>query len=53
MHTFLRDLNIETDPMHIALWGIPTAVTAFFIHSARLARFDSYLKGEQQRVSKH
>jgi uncharacterized membrane protein len=53
MHTFLRDLNIETDPLHIALWGIPTAVAAFFIHSARLARFDSYLKAEQERVSKH
>jgi uncharacterized membrane protein len=51
MHTFLRDLNIETDPLHIALWGIPTAVAAFLIHSARLARFDSYLKAEQQRVS--
>ncbi len=52
MHTFLRDLNIETDPLHIALWGIPTAVAAFLIHSARLVRFDSYLKSEQQRVSK-
>ena len=52
MHTFLRDLNIETDPLHIALWGIPTAVAAFLIHSARLVRFDSYLKAEQQRVSK-
>ncbi len=52
MHTFLRDLNIETDPLRIALWGIPTAVAAFLIHSARLVRFDSYLKAEQQRVSK-
>jgi uncharacterized membrane protein len=52
MHTFLRDLNIETDPLHIALWGIPTAVAAFLIHSARLVRFDSYLKAEQQKVSK-
>lgn len=52
MHTFLRDLNIETDPLHIALWGIPTAVAAFLIHSARLVRFDSYLKAEQLRVSK-
>ena len=49
---YLRDLNIETDPLHIALWGIPTAVAAFLIHSARLVRFDSYLRAEQQRVSK-
>lgn len=53
MHTFLRDLHIETDPLHIALWGIPTAIAAFLIHSARLVRFDNYLKAEQQRVSKH
>lgn len=52
MHTFLRELNIETDPLHIALWGIPTAVAAFLIHATRLLRFDSYLRAQQQKLSK-
>lgn len=43
MHTFLRESGIETDPMHIALWGIPTAVAALLIHSVRLLRLDRQL----------
>ena len=43
MHTFLRESGIETDPLHIALWGIPTAIAAFLIHGSRLIRFDAYL----------
>ncbi len=43
MHTFLRESGIETDPLHIALWGIPTAIAAFLIHGTRLLRFDAYL----------
>ena len=27
------------DPLHIALWGIPTALLALLIHSVRIARF--------------
>lgn len=52
MHTFLRELNIETDPLHIALWGIPTAIAAFIIHATRLLRFDSYLRAERSKLSK-
>jgi len=43
MHTFLRESGIETDPLHIALWGIPTALAAFLIHSLRLLRLDRQL----------
>lgn len=43
MHTFLTESGIVTDPLHIALWGIPTALAAFFIHAARLLRFERRL----------
>ncbi|MCS0659494.1 DUF969 domain-containing protein [Massilia terrae] len=40
MQTILRAEGIEVDPVHMALWGIPTAVTAFLIHSWNLRRLD-------------
>jgi uncharacterized membrane protein len=43
MQTFLRAEGLEVDPLHIALWGIPTAVTAFIIHAWRLHRFDAQI----------
>lgn len=49
MHTFLRESGIETDPLHIALWGIPTAVAAFLIHAVRLRRLDLYLQQQAQK----
>lgn len=51
MHTFLRESGIETDPLHIALWGIPTAIAAFVIHAIRLHRLDHYLAEERKRLS--
>ncbi len=48
MHTFLLGSGIDIDPLHIAFWGIPTAICAFFIHSFRLYRFDYYLRRELQ-----
>jgi uncharacterized membrane protein len=41
MQTILRGEGLEVDPLHMALWGIPTAVTAFLIHSWRLHRLDA------------
>ncbi|KQQ47187.1 hypothetical protein ASF61_00580 [Duganella sp. Leaf126] len=41
MQTFLHGEGIDVDPLQIALWGIPTAVTAFIIHAWRLHRFDA------------
>jgi uncharacterized membrane protein len=43
MHTFLQENGIPTEPLHIALWGIPTALFAFLIHSARLLRLERHL----------
>lgn len=36
MQSFLAENGIELSPIHIALWGIPTAVLAFAIHATRL-----------------
>ena len=43
MTTFLREAGIEVEPIHVALWGIPTAVCAFLIHGWRLYRLDAAL----------
>lgn len=40
MQTILRGEGLEVDPLHMALWGIPTAVCAFIIHGWRLHRLD-------------
>jgi uncharacterized membrane protein len=40
MQTILRAEGIEVDPVHMALWGLPTAITAFVIHSWNLRRLD-------------
>ncbi|TWI54811.1 putative membrane protein [Pseudomonas duriflava] len=46
MHTFLLGSGIDVEPLHIAFWGIPTAICAFIIHAVRLKRFDSRLERE-------
>ncbi|WP_312270339.1 DUF969 domain-containing protein [Pseudomonas sp.] len=46
MHTFLLGSNIDVEPLHIAVWGIPTAICAFIIHAIRLKRFNSQLERE-------
>jgi len=46
MHTFLLSSNIDVEPLHIAVWGIPTAVCAFLIHAVRLKRLDMWLERE-------
>ena len=52
MHNFMLESGgIQTEPLHIALWGIPTAVCAFLIHSARLWRLDRHLQRELDKVN--
>ena len=34
------------EPLHVALWGIPTAICAFAIHAWRLYRLDGVLARE-------
>ncbi|KQP35272.1 DUF969 domain-containing protein [Pseudorhodoferax sp. Leaf274] len=46
MTTFLREAGIEVEPLHVALWGLPTAVCAFAIHAWRLKRLDRMLAHE-------
>lgn len=46
MTTFLHEAGIDVEPMHIALWGIPTAIAAFVIHAWRLRRLDKALQQE-------
>ncbi|MCY0388206.1 DUF969 domain-containing protein [Robbsia sp. Bb-Pol-6] len=50
MVTFLREAGIETQPMHVAMWGIPTAICAFCIHAFRLWRLDRRLRQELQSL---
>lgn len=44
MHTFLLGAGIDIEPLHIAVWGIPTAIAAFIVHGFRVYRFDHYLQ---------
>ena len=46
MTTFLKEAGIEVEPIHVALWGIPTAACAFLIHAFRLTRLDKQLARE-------
>jgi uncharacterized membrane protein len=50
MHTFLLGSGVDVEPIHIALWGIPTAICAFVIHAVRLHRFDRHLNRELQAL---
>lgn len=49
--------GLAMEPLHIAVWGIPTALLAFAIHAWRLRRFDRQLpkiiaeEKQQERTS--
>jgi len=44
--TFLHGAGIEVEPLHVAFWGIPTALFAFVVHAFRLYRLDGALARE-------
>lgn len=46
MQGFFAEHGIVLEPLHIALWGIPTALCAFLIHASRLLRMDAQLARE-------
>ncbi|WP_345831161.1 DUF969 domain-containing protein [Erwinia sp. HDF1-3R] len=47
MHNFMQEsAGIQTEPLHIAAWGLPTALCAFLIHAFRLRRLDKSLAAE-------
>ena len=41
---FLEQNGIRVEPLHIALWAIPTAVAALLVHGVRLLLLDRRLK---------
>jgi uncharacterized membrane protein len=49
MQTILQAEGVAVNPLHIALWGIPTAITAFIIHSWNLMRLDAEIAREGLR----
>ena len=42
----------SVEPLHIAVWGIPTAICAFIVHAIRLQRFDRRLTRELTPAAK-
>jgi uncharacterized membrane protein len=46
MVTFLKEAGIIVAPMQVAFWGMPTALSAFLIHSLRLYWLDRRLAKE-------
>ena len=46
MQTILQAEGIAVDPLHMALWGIPTAISAFIIHAWNLRRLDAHILRE-------
>jgi uncharacterized membrane protein len=46
MQTILQAEGITVNPLHMALWGIPTAVSAFVIHAWNLRRLDAQIRRE-------
>lgn len=46
MQTILRAEGIEVNPLQMALWGLPTALCAFVIHSWNLRRLDVQIRRE-------
>lgn len=44
MKGFFEENGIIIEPVHMAMWGIPTAIAAFIIHSVRLYMLDRKIK---------
>ena len=53
MQGFLAESGIVLEPLHIALWALPTAICAFAIHGTRLLRLDRRLAREAAALHAH
>ncbi|CAL8472667.1 MULTISPECIES: DUF969 domain-containing protein [Caballeronia] len=53
MVTFLKEAGIVVEPMHVAVWGIPTAICAFLIHGFRLWLLDRRLARELEALTRN
>ena len=51
MQTILRAEGIEVNALQMALWGLPTAVSAFIIHAWRLRQLDRQIVRELGRTA--
>jgi uncharacterized membrane protein len=51
MQGFYAEHGIVLEPLHIAMWGIPTAICAFAIHATRLYRYDRVLERETRALA--
>jgi uncharacterized membrane protein len=40
----LHQEGVDVAPLQLSVWAIPSAIAAFLIHGARLARFDKRLE---------
>jgi uncharacterized membrane protein len=43
---FLEQNGIRIEPIHLAVWAIPTAIAAFLVHGTRLLLLDRRLRRE-------
>jgi uncharacterized membrane protein len=48
---FLEQNGIRIEPIHLAVWAIPTAVAAFLIHGTRLLLLDRWLARQASAAS--
>jgi uncharacterized membrane protein len=46
---FMASSGIAVDPVHVAVWALPTALAAFAIQAARLLLFERRLKRKAAR----
>lgn len=53
MKGFFDQNNIPSDPLHMALWAIPTAVAALIVHCIRLYLLDRSLQKRLGSASSH
>ncbi|MGA7817011.1 DUF969 domain-containing protein [Caballeronia sp.] len=53
MTTFLKEAGIVVEPLHVAVWGIPTAICAFLVHGFRLWVLDRRLNRELGALTKN
>lgn len=51
MQGFYAEQGIQLEPLQIALWGIPTALCAFTIHSLRIHRFETRLRRATEQLA--
>lgn len=50
---FLSQNGINIEPLHISMWGIPTAIAAFVIHAIRLMLLDRQMNQHVSREESH